>query len=535
MHLCLLIPELVEIIILNINYHKPTLARLACVCTALRDPSLDALYWRVESFGDLLRVLPCKDLISVCISSSGNLRRKCADPSTLRGRWDTSELTTRITQRQWNTFAAYAARVRHIKVDFALGIPGYSSRSVCRAFPDRCPIPSLFPNLRSLHISGGPSVFCPRFVDRLCLGPEVRDIRFNYLTINTFMDSISSPEQFASRVPLLERLSAPTYNTADTLQHLAQYIPQWPNLTTLSCGPLDTNCLTSLSLLRSFRHLELLLGEDTIWIEEDRRFGLSRLESLKIECSTFEKSAKALVAVLSRDLRPHQQHDKLRYLSIHASSSSAGSVQTLTEALSRLVSSHALREITLEDSLFKEAGLQKADDVEWIHPLLHFSHLTNFTILRTGMAHYSLYSLTGHQLLSVVRKWPQLEVLRVLHLKSLLTLPEAIALIGTLPRLSAFDVGIQVTHEDVATLGDSSVPLPCNDYITALSMHCEERTMHPGDDFLLAFILTRVFPRLSTIYNARLSHGRSAEVQSSSFWVKVNDEVTAIKENIALS
>ncbi|EIW82656.1 hypothetical protein CONPUDRAFT_142871 [Coniophora puteana RWD-64-598 SS2] len=406
-----------------------------------------------------------------------------------------------MTPHEWDVFLSYSRRVKELVVEFDLDPCPLHERNIRDELAMTCPFPFLFPTLHTLSVTGPGTVLSMNFVDRICLGPQLRSLSYILWELVSILPKEAEPYELvlSSRCPLIEEFSCTqgAYIFFEGITHsnaMTSAICSWKYLRALQYGPLDPLSITHISSLPPFQFLCLELSPKTRWPSEGYRFGLCSVDTLIISASSFEQASDTLVSLVGDGVIPQTRH--LRSLEARAIVEKPLSLSALISTLAIIASPNDLEEILIKDDTPSDAGVTILIDTSWIHLLRSFRHLT-LLYLRSTNWPATCFAVRPHILLELVSGWPLLENLTVYPIEIPLSLSQAVTIIQVLPRLKKLDVPIHVTSQAIASLHESTsiTTLPSNGHIWSLMI--EHETSDMGDVNPLGSILSCVVPRFT--------------------------------------
>lgn len=475
MHVCLLIPEIVELIFTNIHIYgtdgslvdfrdrysqrvaRRSLAALSQVCRSFKDIALDALWIKLDNLEPLFACLP-RDLWTMTDDRKLLIRRP-------------------VTTADWLVFEQYANRVQilgntdsdlfgGIDAEFVQSMMGFCSQSL------------LVPNLRTLYCKGYHHGLhlCMRYL----LGPNLVYLLF---------------------VPPSEGLCSNIMPSA--LSGLCRHSPQLEVVEFVGihamCPRASELALCGLTRLRKVT-LSAQSSGDLSW--------LSRLVGLQELCINFSGILPPLISQF------HTSHlNKLVIRSFNLTSSGdsvAGWVVPCRQlqlipvfAESAVAIEHALRKLDkcllfdvlehiLLDVVFKP--VDRIDNAFTLHtftPLMRFSGLKEVDLSTSCMS-----LLDDDALGSIVKSWPHLECLLLgnkcfWQLPPKITFRGLVTLLSTCPNLRKLGLVFDATKIDSPAAEKLGLGV-CNTNITILHVGCSPI----GQPLQVAVALSAVLPCL---------------------------------------
>ncbi|EIW74245.1 hypothetical protein CONPUDRAFT_140600 [Coniophora puteana RWD-64-598 SS2] len=419
MHPCLYLSELLQLIFDEVGC-KATCARLARVCSTFTEPALDALYTNVDGFYELLTCLP-SDLWALSPprpTSPYDHAIKSHKDQVLTFKRD-------MNRDDWDILLSRTTRVRRLRQPRAHRIEAASDVHLAL---QACPVPPLFPRLRSLAIEAER----PPPELSLFLGPELRHLEVAW-----------SAAVLLEKIPLLPTI-CPMIDSLSTGQSDSGSPPPSPRppnppdlselyrLRTLSIGPRDQDLLPHLASLPSLRNLTVEVSERTPWLGANESYGIRSLDSLHISADTFSTSAKALDALLScaSPAEPAAIH------SLTITGESPSLADLVSTICARLSHTH-LSALSISNTW--RSTENPPDEAADLLPLSLFARLTRFTYTN----HPRPVPMSGAQLAHLASSWPLLERLAIVPgQQPAMTGAELSGLSSACPRLKAVDLSV---------------------------------------------------------------------------------------------
>ncbi|EIW82620.1 hypothetical protein CONPUDRAFT_151695 [Coniophora puteana RWD-64-598 SS2] len=517
MNRCLGTAELLDIIIEKLDGDRTSLSCLARVCTSLKEPALNALYYKMDCFEDLLEVIP-EDVLPFQQEQPG---------------FNSWNFHRRMARDEWHMFISYTTRVRDIKIEFVDSHMD-SVWNVCTVLGWHCSVATLFPNLLKLTVLANHMGSAGQFVGRLCLGKKLQSLVIKDCNTELWLKGLqSSGAPLFSRCPLLEAFECGPddqnleYPNASSI--VTDSICGWPNLRTLNCGPLEPRSISHVAAMPSFNRLRLALSEETHWPDEGYCFGLRALEALIVDshdyCS-FEKVSKALASLFRLGVHAHPPQASLRHLEVQSTSMSTSSLSTLAVVMASYVFHHTLQKVIIRDGcLFpgrtgRATGISGRDISAWLQTLRPFQRLTHIDLRYTHSPYGEDFPIPVGVLLDCARSWPHLRSLVLWFITTSLTLVDTINLLQVLPKLETLGIGIRMTTDAIMLVVREKLPLPSNAQIDTLAIEHADATDATQDVEPLSTLLVQLVPRLSKVLKE--DHSTYAvRADRSPFWVAV--------------
>ncbi|KAH9948842.1 hypothetical protein B0H21DRAFT_787475 [Amylocystis lapponica] len=484
MHRALDIPEIIYEIIQHLQpqtscnycYESPQLrdlAKVARVCKALSEPTLDILWRELDNMLPLLRLL--SPLQSVSVGNQGFMGSRNDDAYFMRGQ---------VPLDEWTRFQLYARRVRHLSSNYFEMKDDSIFIELSRLTDGNPLLPSLTrlnwvppllsqadnfflisPSLRSLALF--PVV--PEGFDRI--HHELLDQAYEQLLRRLF-----------ARAPFLEEF----YIYEDCGPVVASYLPiaeakhvRVLDITVARSAFTDTTFARAISAMESLDHLKIHLEKPFT-----PSGGFSNLRHLCVHSDSFSFITGFLSAIGSRRL--------LSIHIVHCSITNQANAEMFLECLAQCVKHTSLRNLTLICKRFSTSSLHLVSRLaDFLKTLLPLHDLET---LRIEVCH-SLAS-SDEDVLAMASAWPRLTSLTLLHQLpnvenlSIWSLRHLARLCPNLTRLRLSNVGTQLSDpfpSDAAQVRQHG--------LEQLEFNCQPFG-GAGEHAQVARFLNRLFPNL---------------------------------------
>ncbi|KAG1858970.1 hypothetical protein DFJ58DRAFT_875891 [Suillus subalutaceus] len=490
MHHALLVPDILDHIFTFIKaadseqVSRRTLAALARTCSALSDPSLDALWSELRS---LYPLVSCIYDANVKLSEEARLRylyvAPHADPLIEQ---DTSEIDADAGP-DLSVFHKYAYRVHKIELS------GYEGGWRVRAVPDdlgvfhvlQVPTP-LLPNLTHLAWSDELS---------LALLWPLLNPRLLSLRISSFQWSPKSTPLLLSKIrglcPELNTLGLTFYLSegCETKAEscLSRVICSWKKLEVLDYSPVGCESILNLSALSSLRILRLRV--DNI---SDLDLPVNSLSFPSLHTLQFQANSLVTVHSILQAIRNLPKSMDI-FLPVYRSGGvSVETIEPILQPIGQNVSCSNLEEFRMNVPLLS-SGVVNSSNV--LRPLFLCCNLRVLRIMMTP-----LFLPADNDLRAMASAWPLLEELELFDCRNLnqnpgITFHGLISLLELCPNLHFFNLAIDATKLD-GLRGDKPGGGVCN----RLVKYPRLVDSHISDPEAVARILLDILPELETIW-----------------------------------
>ncbi|EIW81177.1 hypothetical protein CONPUDRAFT_137239 [Coniophora puteana RWD-64-598 SS2] len=502
------IPHILEAICAYLN-DIPSLARLARVCVAFNEPTLDALYANIEDFIEFLKCLPRDLWILKDLKKPKETSSEC-DPVKEK----VLHFRRKMTRNDWDSFMSKSVRVKTMgpplanahrtlhsspKLVRGLRVQYKVGESVLGAFAER-PISIPFPKLRQL--TGG----LPTSVLSAVLSPSLRHLDITYSNLE---DLDGDSAALAALCPSLESLHLVMPFPAIRSDLLSQYVQRLEHLHSLTGWlPAPQTILEILRERSKLGALELVLFHGHHYSTPDKESHLHEVDSLALEADSYEHVLIALDIMFKSSPQPSSGLEPPSFPVVRSLSVRAGlnesALYSLVSPLPRLISHSALMDLHITHIL-----IRSEDD----HPPLHealrqltvFHNLTALTVevIESCPAEDQL---SGSQLSELVSHWPLLEKLRIIRPRDSTTmLPkdptsmlDLAAILRACPHLRNVYVDVLVHPDDVLALSEMLDPSERFENLRYLAL--QHYTARYTDVEPIAYLSASCAPFLAHIY-----------------------------------
>ncbi|KAJ7761826.1 hypothetical protein B0H16DRAFT_540167 [Mycena metata] len=375
MHRGLQIPEIVDLVVLQLGEHARELAALALTCTDLHDIALDALWRNQDTVLNLIRCMPADLWETVFVDGVATLRAR-----------------REIVASDWDRWLKYAYRIRAISCTDPLGGSLPVLKDAYRALTRNNPEDSLLPRLEHLSWCHRQLTYSP-FIT-LFLNPNI-----NSIDLDGQVDHGHLFDSLGQRCPSLTSVIVQGVNRASSeveRRRLSTFICSLTSAELLDVRTMDRPMLTHLDGLPTLKTLRTGLPASLSFTDVPDGTMFSQLRSTTITLAgtipisssfvrTWNSPQLKSFELVVRDCRALQQ----------------------IEGLYQELSAHCSHE-HLE--FFKVALIQWKHTTVTAHPGRFFRPLFRFTHLRIVEVHVpSGYTLDDATILDMATAWSRLE------------------------------------------------------------------------------------------------------------------------------
>ncbi|EIW74282.1 hypothetical protein CONPUDRAFT_160322 [Coniophora puteana RWD-64-598 SS2] len=487
MHLCLQLHEILDVILEYIPDNS-SLAPLARVCKAFKDPVLDVLYAEMD-FDTLLMTVDPKlcgwefRMVHLDIGTgadSGARHQGAIDV------WRTLEFKRRLSSRDWDILLPYAARVKKLSYPCSSRKAGRVRSNIGRALSP-CPVPCLFPKLKKLQIllhddmvSSLP-LFSGHSLQELIVDDELENISSGSAIQRMTLDCPFVNSFAYSQIYRRAKRSCASAIFPDVFS-------QWSCLKSLDCKELDKQTLEVLPHLSNLRTLHLCLNPNDPWLLDGTQSYLRCLDELHIRADSYKTCASAIALLFSqRQLScssyspasyvttapldndpPDLSHPRVRSLYItitptfgmltqHKSQGAPPSHLSLTplsDALAEFIAPDALTHLRIENKSAYTSYSALFDEPTGLERLSRtFGRIERMDLVLSPKA---ALDMGAERVIAVLGAWPCLKRAH-LRLRDALGLKDMGHVLGVCPRMEWMDVNVVVRARDVGGAGGNGL------------------------------------------------------------------------------